>query len=242
MTDAVETEWQFEAEELERVAAWLAAPRVASLSLVPTVEHVQVDGYFDTADWRLHRAGWSLRRRQSEGVTELTLKALEHTSRGVAAATSRREITEPIEGIEDIAEIECGDVTALVRGAAGGAVGECVRLLVDHRILRALFDIRTRRRTYEVRYARVDARLATVELDESTITAPGASAVTLRRVEVELVADRPNAISDVEAFVAAMARDCLLRPAATSKFVAGLAAAGLNPAEATGFGPTAGTR
>lgn len=236
MADAVETEWQFEAGDLERVAGWLAAqPGHAPLSFVPTQDRVQVDRYYDTADWRLYYAGFSLRRRQSGSATELTLKGLERSAAGgVAGATSRREITQSVEGEE---------LSALASGGSAGAVADRVRLITGGHPLRLLFDVRTRRRTYEVRRAvRDEARIAVVELDETTIAPPHGTPATLSRVEVELDgrvgASGVSGTADVEAFVAAMARDCFLRPAATSKFVAGLAAAGHDPYSAMDFGPT----
>ncbi|MEX2032804.1 MAG: CHAD domain-containing protein, partial [Dehalococcoidia bacterium] len=81
------------------------------------------------------------------------------------------------------------------------------------------------------------ARVAVVELDETTIVPRTAPASSFSRVEVELEGASGEA-TDIDAFVAAMASACHLRPATTSKFVAGLAAAGLEPEAALDFGPT----
>ena len=238
--DTVETEWQFESPDLERVLAWLAAqPAHAPLTFVPTRDRVQVDAYYDTDDWRLHRAGFSLRSRRAPSTEagaesyELTLKGLERTGEG--SATSRREITQSVAvaGLEALATAGAGPVVDRLRLVAGGHA------------LRQLFEVRTRRRTHEVRTRQgtlpgAGSRVAVVELDETTITPVHTEPVTLRRVEIEIEgAPDATATADIESFIDAMARDCELEPAATSKFEAGIAAAGFDPNGTLDFGPVA---
>ena len=64
--DHQEVEWQFDAVDLRPVQRWLSsrgADAVPSVGPGPVREHV--DTYWDTDDWRLYRAGWSLRTRDT---------------------------------------------------------------------------------------------------------------------------------------------------------------------------------
>ncbi|MEX2374824.1 MAG: CYTH domain-containing protein, partial [Dehalococcoidia bacterium] len=154
MADVVETEWQFEAPDLERVRAWIESqPPHAPLRFEQTRDREQIDGYFDTADWRLFHAGLSLRRRQTGESYELTLKSLGTSSNGPVA---RREITE-------------ASPDGRIPGA-GGPVSERVLLIAGRRALQPLFDVRTRRRSFAV--SRDGVQVATIELDETTVEPP----------------------------------------------------------------------
>jgi inorganic triphosphatase YgiF len=55
------------------------------------------DTYFDTDDWRIHRAGFALRVRSGAGKSEATLKSLHSASAEVA---DRRELNETLENSE----------------------------------------------------------------------------------------------------------------------------------------------
>ena len=214
----IETEWQFDADDLERVRAWLESqPEHAPLRFSLRKDAEQVDSYYDTADWRLFFAGYSLRRRRREGSFEATLKSLDRATEG---PISRREINEASEDGE-------------IPGGAG-PVSDRVRLIAGRSPLARLFEVRTRRRSYAVDQA--GRTIAQVELDETTIAPQSGSATTFRRVEVETTEGAPG--PDLESFVQAMRFANGLEPTKTSKFEAGLRAASLDPSASLDFGST----
>src|SRR5215218_5724020 len=133
MLDHQEIEWQLDAADLERVGAWLEDhPNLSGLNIVPAETKELTDTYYDTEDWRLYRAGYALRVRRDGESAEATMKARVPAEGGLRR---RREISEPIEGIETLKGIS-------------GPVGERVRRLAGSADLRPLFEVRTRRRTY----------------------------------------------------------------------------------------------
>lgn len=73
---AVEVEIQFDAPDLEAVRDWLVTQPVHStLTFVPEPERHQRDEYFDTPDWRVYRARFTLRVRRLPTAAEATMKA-----------------------------------------------------------------------------------------------------------------------------------------------------------------------
>lgn len=216
----VETEWQFEVEDLERVREWLESqPEHAPLRFTLIKDAEQVDSYYDTADWRLFFAGYSLRRRRKDERYEVTLKSLERVSEG---PISRREINE---------HSPEGEIPA--PPATPGPVSDRVRIIAGRSPLVRLFEVRTWRRSYAVRQG--DDTLAQVELDETTVAPQTAPATTFRRVEVEMTGGAPT--PDIESFVQAMRYANALTPTMTSKYEAGLQAASLDPMHVLDFGP-----
>src|SRR5215204_2092358 len=145
--DHEEIEWQLEAVELAPVENWLNEhPSAAGVDIVPGWARELSDVYYDTEDWRLYRAAYALRVRNTDGQSaEATMKALAPAEGGLRR---RREISEPIEGIETLKGIP-------------GPVGERVRRLAGTADLRPLFEVRTRRRMLEAldsnRYERLVA-------------------------------------------------------------------------------------
>src|SRR5437899_2119554 len=91
-TVPVEVEWQFDAVDLRPVERWLAARGLVGEQ--PAVRRLR-DDYLDTTDWRLHRAGYSLRVRRSGRASEATLKSLATAHGGLRR---RIEITETVRG------------------------------------------------------------------------------------------------------------------------------------------------
>ena len=77
-SDALETEWQFDASDLDKVAAWLTSqPASAALTFSLKKDVHQTDVYFDTEDWAIHRAGYGLRvRRGGDPGSVGAMKAL----------------------------------------------------------------------------------------------------------------------------------------------------------------------
>jgi triphosphatase len=219
MSDLIEREWQFEASDLEAVERWLAAPPDhAPFDFAVGEAKLQQDTYLDTPGWRIHRAGFTLRRRARGDAFEATLKAL---ARGTADLATRREVTERLDGPEVLG----GD----------GEVATRVRLVAARESLRPVVEVHTRRWPVDVlRHGEV---VASVALDDTTLLRDGTVTGTLCRVEVEVVDQSVQ--RDLDALVRVMARDCGLAPALTSKFQAALDAAGLDAsAEALDFGPT----
>jgi len=218
----VEQEWQFAAHDLESARHWLAAqPQDASerrFSARPTL-NLQ-DTYYDSTDWMIFRAGYALRVRRASaadqaegGDTEITLKSLQDGQDGLA---QRTEITESI-GNSPLAEVL----------ARQDGIGGRIRELVGARQLTPLFHARTRRERQQLLEADSELALAEVDLDETSIEAPGGSAQELRRVEVECINAEPEALTPL---VEQLRDAAQLQPVEISKFRAGLAAAGLDPA------------
>lgn len=207
---SLEVEWQFDAPDLAVVDRWLRAqPAYAPVALVDRGEKTQRDTYFDSADWRVFHAGYSLRVRAKGDTSEATLKALVRSGQGPAR---RLEFTEP------------GDRESLA--TSEGPVGRRLRLILRASNVRPLFTVTTRRHAWGVRSAEAD--LAEVALDDTIVSAVDGATAALQRVEIEEV--EPGGLAAADAFVHAMESACSLTAVATSKFEAGLRAAGLQPA------------
>ena len=214
-----EIEWQFDAVDVRPVARWLEAwaeGSQGSLSRAPAVR-IQ-DRYLDTDDWRLYRAGYSLRVRKQGGSFEATLKALPTEG----SLRRRVEITEALPDGEARSPIE-----------AAGQVGRRVRDVCGGRPLQLLCEVRTSRRPYLVQ---VGAARAEVALDETTIpVADSSRPVRLRRVEGEVAEGSPE---DLAAFVGELEMGAGLRAAALTKFEAGLLSTGQSAPALPDLGPT----
>ncbi len=218
----VETEWQFDAIDVRPVERWLAAvpegtgPRIES---GPT--STIIDTYLDTDDWRLYRAGYSLRIRRIGSRLEATLKSLHEGENGLRRRT-------------EFSETLAGDGAAALL-IAPGPVGSRSRLAVGPRPLVPLFDVRTQRHEYHLTLDGVPAGEVTV--DRTTIPlGDRAESTRLRRVEVEVPERLVPALAP---FVASMRLGAALHPATLSKFQAGLLARGLEPVVAPDLGPVA---
>ncbi|MFN8585604.1 MAG: CHAD domain-containing protein [Dehalococcoidia bacterium] len=216
-TSSVEVEWQFDAPDLEAVDRWLQTqPAHGALTFVPQPERTQRDEYFDTADWRLHRARFTLRVRAGPASAEATMKAFGELEGGLRR---RLEVNQALSaGAADLRDLE-------------GAVSARLRLLIGARPLRSLFVVQTRRRTILVQSAGVT--LATIALDHATVEDHPERPI--RRVEVE--ESLPGAMRDVERFLDALRAATGLQLATGSKFEAGLEAAGLTPDADLDLGP-----
>jgi triphosphatase len=241
--DHEEIEWQLDAVDLALVEKWLEEhPSAAGVAIVPGPARELADVYYDTEDWRFYRAGYALHLRQDGESAEATMKALVPAEGGLRR---RREISQPIEGVENLKGIP-------------GPVGERVRRLAGTADLRPLFEVSTRRRTYTLRSetpssgeivedtsgnirpqnSEQDAIVvAEIALDESEIVANSGDSTHLSRVEVEVGSDA--AIQDgVGDFVEVLKEALKLRPTRASKFRTGLSIADLSPEVAPDLGPT----
>jgi CHAD domain-containing protein len=213
-----EVEWQLDAVDLRPVARWLAARTAGDVATEPPRTALIRDRYLDSEDWRLHRAGATLRIRTTGRRSEATLK-----SKGtlVDGLRDRRELTEPLPGPDP------EGVRAL-----SGEVGRTVRALSGAKRLRVLFEVRTRRRVYGVRAGGAD--VGELSLDDTTIPVAGGRPARLQRVEIEV---EPDAMEAVAPLVDELRAAAGLRPAAATKFQAGLLAVGLSPPPPPDLGP-----
>ena len=222
--DHQEVEWQFDALDVRPVSRWLEGDSWGRAPAVAVGETREIsDGYFDTEDWRIYRAGYALRVRRSGGKrVEATMKRLA-SANGKTGLRSRREISEPLD-----------DADPETLNGATGPVGDRVRALTGPEALRALFEVRTHRSTH---YLMLDGfRAGEIALDETTIPLDGEEdPARIRRVEVEV---EPEALDRLEPFVQRLREECRLSPAVASKYESGLFARGISPPESPDFGPT----
>lgn len=254
-TDHQEVEWQFDADDLGIVEGWLAEASAGSGVVLGTASSDDlVDGYYDTGDWRLYRAGYALRIREAGGGAEATMKSLTPAEGNLRR---RREISEPLK-----------DAAIGTLRKSKGPVGERLRLLLGEREAERIFEVRTSRKTFPLSFAvgasdagtddssdggvRQDAagdvregagsgegpRVGEVVLDSSGVPlGEGKESVGLTRVEVEV--DSGSA-SDRRlcGFVKEMEVSLGLRQARISKYEAGIFATGLSPEGREDYGPT----
>jgi CHAD domain-containing protein len=260
--DSQEVEWHFDIDDLGRVEGWLGEGLPGSgLVVSPGSAEDLVDGYYDTEDWRLYRAGYALRIRQKGGAAEATMKSLAPSEGGLRR---RREISEPLK-----------DAKIGTLRMARGPVTERLRLLAGKREVRQIFEVRNNRKTFALNLADEeggvtagasdsaaagkivqdasgdvhessgggeagkDTRIGEVVLDSTEIPLGGGEQdfAGLTRVEVEVVA---GAAFDprVQGFVRQMEGSLGLRQAKISKYEAGLFATGLSPEGWADLGPT----
>ena len=177
----------------------------------------------------IFRAGYALRVRraheddeQDSAKTEITLKSLQPAHNGLARRTEISEI---------VVDTSLEEVLA-----RGDGIGGRIRELLGARTLTPLFHARTRRERQHLLEADSELALAEVDLDETSIEAPGGQGQELRRVEVECINAEPEALSPL---VEQLRDAAQLQPVEVSKFRAGLAAAGLDPAAQQSLGDTA---
>ena len=253
--DHQEVEWQFDADDLGRVEGWLEeVPAELGVVVGPGSPDDLVDGYYDTGDWRLYRAGYALRVREGGDKAEATMKSL---SGGKGNLRRRREISEPLKD---------GAIGTLRKGT--GPVGERLRLLVGDREVGRIFEVRTHRRTFAlsvvdetggatdrssveassggvVEDAAGDVRgpsggstpVGEVVLDSTEIPLGEAGeSAGLTRVEVEVEAGAASS-PGIRGFVREMEGSLGLRPARISKYEAGIFATGLSPEYREDYGP-----
>lgn len=205
-----EIEWQFDALDVGSVGRWLEAAVVPGYTETAGQRKRMDDEYFDTGDWRLHRAGYTCRIRKTASKRELTIKTMAEAQNGLR---TRIELNEYLDDEE----------TPPAR--APGACGELVRLVAGRHPLTPLFRLEQERRTFTL--ADAESKIAEIALDSTTIPV-AAEDVPLRlsRVEIELTdgtEERANRF--VQLLVAANS----LSPVTMTKFEAGMLAAGSRP-------------
>lgn len=204
-TTETEIEWQFAALDVRPVARWLMAPTVPGYQATPGNRKTLRDSYYDTADWRLQRAGYTCRIRAKGDAFEATLKSMADAVDGLR---QREEITEVV----DSADVDLATLP--------GAVGQTIRAATGRLPIERLFTLETDRQTYELRDEHGD--LGEIALDITSIpVAAEDHPVRFSRVEVEVAS-----VERAKAFVDAIVAECSLQPATTSKFGAALIATG----------------
>src|SRR3984957_20681319 len=96
--DRSEVEGQQASPDLAPVRRWLDEHRtVDGLVLEPRSTLKIFDTYYDTDDWRIHRAGFALRIRSEDGKSEATLKSLRSNR---AEMADHRELSEILANAE----------------------------------------------------------------------------------------------------------------------------------------------
>jgi triphosphatase len=222
--DGREVEWQLASTDLASVRRWLDDHgTVEGLVLEPRPTLKIFDTYFDTDDWRIHRAGFALRIRSEDGKSEATLKSLRSNS---AEMADRRELSETLESTES---------ESMARST--GPVGTRVHAVSGAHPLRPLFEVHTSRQRYAVHAANDEKPLGEIALDETVISRPhGQPQTSIQRVEVEALTD---AHEPLQALVKALRSVCSLESASDSKFSLGLKSVGLAPATPPELAPNA---
>jgi inorganic triphosphatase YgiF len=207
-----EREWQFEADDLEAVHAWLMTqPFGPAITVVAGSESVLEDTYLDTADWCIFQAGYALRIRRQGQRTEATVKSLKG---GDQALRTREEITEQLP--DDSSGFPAG---------SSGPVGRLIGTQAGQQPLQSFLELKTRRQVFNL--VSGDVLLAEIALDSTSIFgAQDRARPLLFRVEVEL---REAEAEELQPVVDSLSRSCDIRPTMTSKLEAGLAALGISP-------------
>jgi len=229
MSGTPEIEWQFDVTDFDPIQAWLnTQAQRYGLTLQAQGTAGQVDVYFDTADWRFHRASTALRVRRRGAAAEATLKTFGLVAGG---ARHRHEISEVIRApARATAAVVASRLSALP-----GPVGERVRAVAHDLPLARLFEARVERRVLLATSA--DADFCEIAFDAvQVIGDPKRAPLVLLRLEVE--AKTPD-VSGLESFVAALRDECGLAPANASKFELGLKMGGLHPGYAPYLGAPA---
>jgi triphosphatase len=222
--DGREVEWQLASTDLASVRRWLDDHgTIDGLVLEPRPTLKIFDTYFDTDDWRIHRAGFALRIRSEDGKSEATLKSLRSNS---AEMADRRELSETLESTES---------ESIARST--GPVGTRVHAVSGAHPLQPLFEVHTSRQLYAVHAADDEKPLGEIALDETVISRPhGQPQTSLQRVEVEALTD---AHEPLQTLVKALRSGCSLESASDTKFSQGLKSVGLTPAPPPELAPTA---
>ena len=76
--DHIEVEWQYATDDVDAAAEWFGVANVPGYTITAGRTRNQHDSYYDTYDWRMHRAGFTCRIRtkgtESEAVQEVQKK------------------------------------------------------------------------------------------------------------------------------------------------------------------------
>lgn len=216
-------EWQLASTDLASVRRWLDDhSTIEGLVLEPRSTLQIFDTYFDTEDWRIHRAGFALRIRSEDGKSEATLKSLRSNSTEMA---DRRELSETLDSTQSASIAH-----------SKGPVGIRVHAVSGAHPLQPLFEVHTSRQRYAVHAPNDEQPLGEIALDETVISRPhGQPQTSIQRVEVEALTD---AHEPLQTLVTALRSGCSLESTSDTKYAQGLKSVGLAPAPAPELTPT----
>ena len=212
-TGTREIEWQLAVPDLGVVRRWLQEhKKIGALLIQVRPQQILRDTYLDTGDWRIFRADFALRLRETSDGAEANLKSLHSAREGLA---DRQEITEPASEPNDWLRTKHGPVGARVRAIADGVP------------LKSLFTVHTKRERFAVHNPLHPADIGEIALDETEFRSPAnASLGHLQRVEVEALGPP---LAALQRLVDTLQEQCGLEPAPETKFAVGLRLAGLVP-------------
>jgi triphosphatase len=197
-----EREWQFTVDDLDAARTWLNDCTLPGFEVESRGTRQLRDAYYDTSDWRLHRAGYTLRVRSSGTEAEATLKSM------APAVDGLRQRTELTEHVPDSVGLE----------ALPGPAGDIVRIAARKRPLQLLFVVETNRERFDLSDA--EGSLGEIAIDSTQVrSAEGSVASAFSRIEVEV-----ESLDRAEPFVLAFRDGCDLHPAPRSKFEEALTA------------------
>ena len=176
----------------------------AGFQIQPKTTRLVHDVYFDTADERLRRAGWSLRCRHKSLALVLTCKQLEQSDDGFF---ERREIEQTtLHESPDLQSLEDGPVLNLLR-----------RYLPETAEMKALFTQDNQRSTYHLSHP--DHLRSSIEMAFDRVRVDGRETLSYVEFEGEL---KQGPLPILEAFSAVLAAHPSLVQSRTSKFHRGL--------------------
>jgi CHAD domain-containing protein len=212
---------QFEVDDVARVRQLLRAHRGGpALEIGVESTTTLLDTYFDTADWRLRRAGGALRLRRVNGTVEATLE-LHSGARLIDQRLPAASVRPP--------DVLVGDLAR----RCTGPVGTRVHAVVGRRRLVPLFEVTTTRHAYPIR---IDgAPVGALVIDDSA-SARGRRRRAVRLTRLHLAGD-DRAGEALALVVALLAGDPPLIHAAPPTFETLLAAHALEPAESASRSP-----
>ena len=232
----------FDAVDVRSIQRWLESEGAGGLAVTsrPAVDTREV--YYDTDDWRLHRAGLTLCLRETSGGVEALLAPAHESGAGdadgnVQADRERQDgrTTSPVGSLASskgsstrsasLSELRVAQdvpaVDATLLRNTNGQVGRRLALLTGAHLLVRRVELRVVTRAFELSRA---ATAVVVWLRRVDIPlADGQSPAHLDRVEIEVSGSNDP---DVARMVDPLRRVFGLRPATTSHFSAALQALG----------------
>ncbi len=176
------------------------------------------DTYFDTEDWWFFRAGVACRIRRQQGAN----------GRPGGITLTLKELAEPAESLArrfELSEILAGEVPETPSDPPGDSLGARLRHMLAGRVLRPLFEIRNRRRLFELTGDGLRAEVARDQAVCRPLANPGHEQL-FNELELESIAGEPAVLRTVSERIA---HRLGLRPSGQSKFERGLKLTGLVP-------------
>jgi len=220
--DHIETEWQFEsAVSPQRWLRGVALPDGFVLG-APAARDI-ADTYYDTEDWRLYRAGYALRVRQTGHAREATLKELGAAREG---RYERRELSSAVTLATSRSASDGAQPHGIVERLEG-VLADRLNAVAGTHPVRPVLELRTRRRGLPIEHG--GRTVGELTLDVTTVPVKDTPApVRFQRIEVEVAPGIDAA--ELEPFVEVCRQSVRLKPTNESKFAAALRIRGIVPA------------